>query len=509
MIRWGVTAQSHDAAIAVFSDDGLEFAAHSERYSRIKNDPDLHPDLIQEALEYGFPKHIHWYERPLLKKTRQLWAKQYRTALTKKLPSDYMLQCLGLEEIDHHIVGENGPTYPFRMHYTTHHRSHAAAGYYTSPYEDATVLVVDSIGEWETMSIWEGSGDQLKKRYSQCYPHSVGIWYSAMTQRLGLKPQEHEYILMGMAAIGDPHRLYDQMVTDLIEKFPNKDDPSVRFKLNLHRGCRGWRPDLNTPQDYADIAAATQRIYEEIFTGMLHHCATHYSSKNLVLMGGCVLNCVANSLAPARYSNVWIMPNPGDAGNAIGTVLAHLGKHMPFTHAFTGHNIQGDYPTDEILQELEKNKITAVASGQAEFGPRALGNRSILADPRGHDVKDRVNRIKQRESFRPFAPMILEEHARHYFDMPVERSPFMQYVATCKFPDLFPAIVHYDNTSRVQTVGLEVGPVRDLLEQWYRRTGCPMLLNTSLNVKGEPLVNTREDALRWTAEYGVKVCLPG
>ena len=494
MIVWGWTGMSHDASLAVFSDDGLEFAAHSERYSRSKNDKNLHSDLIAEALTFGKPDKIYYYENPLLKKTRQLYAGQY-TLLGKESPTTYMRKFY-----------KDAP----KSTSTSHHLSHAAAGYYTSPYTDAAVLVIDSIGEWDTLTIWKGSGSALQRVYTQRYPHSVGIWYSAMTQRIGLKPQEHEYILMGMAAIGDPERYYELVKTDFIAKMPTLQDPRILFKRNCHRGCLDWRPDLSSVQDYADIAAATQRIYEEIFELYVKIAADKTKSKNLVLMGGCALNCVANTLAYKYFDNVWIMPNPGDAGSAIGCVLAHKREFMEFSHAFTGTEIPGEYPIDAIIQALQKEKITAVAAGRAEFGPRALGHRSILADPRGLDVKDRVNSIKQREAFRPFAPMILEEHADKYFEMPKQltSSPFMQFVVKCRKPDEFPAIIHYDGTSRVQTVSKENGNVRMLLERWYKLTGCPMLLNTSLNIKGEPLVNTREDADRWSKKYGVKVCLP-
>ena len=494
MITWGWTGMSHDASLAVFSDDGLEFAAHSERYSRIKNDKNLHYELIYDALKYGHPDRVYYYERPLLKKTRQLWAGQYNL-LRKESPTTYMRK-----------FHPNAP----KSTTCSHHSSHAAAGYYTSPYPEAAVLVIDSIGEWETISIWKGENAELKKLWSQRYPHSIGIWYSAMTQRIGLKPQEHEYILMGMAAIGDPEKYYDTIKNDFIKKYPTLENPQTLFKRNCHRGCRDWRPELNTPQDYADIAAAVQRIYEEIFEEYIKIARKMTGQNSIVLMGGCALNCVANTISAKYFKNVWIMPNPGDAGSAIGCVLAHKKEFMPFTHAYTGHNIEGEYPVEEVIQELLDRKITAVAAGRAEFGPRALGNRSILADPRGDTVKDRVNKIKHREAFRPFAPMVLEEHASEYFDMPpnIYKSPFMQFVVKCKRPDDFPAIIHYDNTSRVQTVGLEAGPVRVLLEEWYKKTGCPILLNTSLNIKGEPLVNTRADAERWTEQYGVKVCLP-
>jgi carbamoyltransferase len=492
-ITWGWTGMSHDASLAVFSEDGLEFAAHSERYSRIKNDKNLNQAIIDEALEYGNPEKIYFYEKPLLKKTRQFSAKQY-ALLGKESPTTYIRKFVN-----------NAP----KCTTTSHHLSHAAYGYYTGPWHSALILVVDSIGEWETVSIWSGDDGKLKKLWSQNYPHSLGIWYSAMTQRIGLKPQEHEYILMGMAAIGDKDRLYADIKRDFIEQTPTSYHPFTTFKQNCHRGCRDWRPDLNTPQDYADIAAAVQRIYEEIFVELCRsaYFMTDGKYENIILVGGCALNCVANPLAGLFFKNVHVPANPGDAGSAIGCVLAHRKEFMYMDHAFLGHNIEGEYPVEEVLEQLHTRKITAVASGRAEFGPRALGNRSILADPRGSDVKDLVNTIKHREAFRPFAPVILAEHAEEYFEGRV--GDFMQYVAECKQPQEFPAIIHYDNSSRVQTVpaGSEHG-IRHLLERWYADTGCPMLLNTSLNIKGEPLVNTRADAQRWSKKYGVEVCLP-
>ena len=231
-------------------------------------------------------------------------------------------------------------------------------------------------------------------------------------------------------------------------------------------------------------------------------------------MGGCALNCVANSIAHMTFDNVWIMPNPGDAGSSVGAVLAHYKTFINWPGAFLGYNIKGRYPTAKVINKLLNDKITAVAAGRAEFGPRALGHRSILADPRGDDVKDRVNNIKQREAFRPFAPMIMEEHVDEYFEhlhkpRSVANNPYMQMTMKCKRPDLFPAIVHYDNTSRVQTVNKNDCPnVYNLLKQWYKHTGCPMLLNTSLNIKGKPIVNNELDANQFAKHYGVEVCLP-
>jgi carbamoyltransferase len=202
------------------------------------------------------------------------------------------------------------------------------------------------------------------------------------------------------------------------------------------------------------------------------------------------------------------MPNPGDCGSSLGAAAAVYGSRLDWQHPYLGTNIPGEYPVDLLIKWLTDSKIVGVASGPAEFGPRALGNRSLLADPRGRDIKDKVNEIKRRQKFRPFAPVILAEHAGQYFDMPraFRSSPYMQTVSRCRSPDVFPAIVHYDGSSRVQTVAKDSGSgIRQLLEAWYEKTGCPMLLNTSLNIRGEPMVNDRSDADRFEQQYKVKV----
>ena len=342
----------------------------------------------------------------------------------------------------------------------------------------------------------------MHRVFSQRYPHSVGLWYSAMTQRIGLKPNEDEYILMGWAALGDPDKYYRKIMTDFVEL--DADKPNIRFRHNLHRGCLWWAPELNTIQDYADIAAATQRVYETLFEHILKHAVKLNRSDNVVLMGGCALNCVANPIAHRYYDRVWIMPNPGDAGSSVGCVAAYNQQHLNWTGPYLGYNIEGEYPINSVLKELDTTRMVGVANGRAEYGPRALGNRTLFADPRGADVQDLVNTVKKRQSFRPFAPVILEEHAQDYFDGCV--GPYMQYTSVCKHPEKFPAITHIDGTSRVQTVNNEQHPqLYSLLRRWYESTGCPMLLNTSLNIKGEPMVDTAADAERWTRKYGVKV----
>lgn len=491
MITWGISANSHNAAVAVFDDQRLVFATETERWSRIKNDPNLNDALVKHLFDLSLvPDQVCWYEKPLLKTARQIGAGQGFTLFENNIKK-YLGGYIPVTKID----------------YIGHHHSHAAGGYYTSGFEDACIVVIDAIGEFDTLTIWHGAGDKLTKLYSLEYPNSVGLFYSAMTQRIGLKPNEEEYILMGMAALGDPNRLVRDMFDDFV-KFPSNNYGHIlEFKQNLHRGCMSWKPELKSIQDRYDIAAATQRVYELIFNRILQHAVQLSSSKNLVLMGGCALNCVANGQAYQYFNNMWIMPAPGDSGSAIGAVLAHQQKHIKWPGALLGYDIHSKVSDKTIVKYLLDNQMCGLARGPAEFGPRALGNRSLLADPRGPNIKEQVNAIKQRQQFRPFAPAILEELVHDYFDMPGHRdsSRYMQVVARCKRSDEFPAIVHIDGTSRVQTVSNDGSPFRKLLELWYKETGCPMLLNTSLNIKGQPMVNTEQDAAAWEQAYGVKV----
>jgi carbamoyltransferase len=327
-----------------------------------------------------------------------------------------------------------------------------------------------------------------------------------MTQRCGLKPNEEEYILMGMAALGNPKRFLRDLLDEFVS-FPNDDYEHVyRIKQNLHRGCTWWRPELTSQQDFYDIAAATQAVYEMAFERVLQQAVRTSSSKNLVLMGGCALNCAANPIAYKYFDRVWIMPAPGDSGSSIGAVLAHKKKHIEWAGPYLGYNMGYKSSNEDIVNHLLEHKMCGLARGPAEFGPRALGNRSLIADPRGSEIKVAINQIKHREQFRPFAPAILEEFANQYFKMPTESTTYMQFIAPCLESESFPAIVHLDNTSRVQTVNKTDNPqFRALLELWYAKTGCPMLLNTSLNIKGKPMVNDAVDAATWTQLHGLPV----
>jgi carbamoyltransferase len=313
---------------------------------------------------------------------------------------------------------------------------------------------------------------------------------------------DEEYITMGMSAYGSHGNVYAiSMKEQLIDNVN-----AVTFKQNLHAGFdEGFMYNVED----ADIASGGQHLVEELIYSVMQRAKDFGWSQNLVYMGGVALNCLANRNLGNYFDNIWIMPNPGDAGSSLGSAALAYGKQIHWKNAFLGHNIPGAYPVNNILNELLVNKIVGVASGRAEFGPRALGNRSLLADPRGPEIKDRVNEIKRRQKFRPFAPIILEECVNDYFEMPQNytTSPYMQVVARCRHPDHFPAIIHVDGTSRVQTVSKDCGSgIRQLLEKWYMDTGCPMLLNTSLNIRGEPMVNDRADADRFEKLYGVKVC---
>ena len=487
----GISAGFHDAAATVLDHDGnVLFAGHSERYSKVKNDADVCQGLLDDILPYD-PAHVAYYERPWAKQLRQLYSGQ--GIEWNKLTLKQILESQLGSQIKPDCVSSHN-----------HHLSHAAAGFQTSPYDQATVVVIDAVGEWDTITIWGAEYNSqgratYRKLWSRGYPHSIGLFYSAVTARVGLKPLDEEYILMGMAAYGQ-NNISNRLRYDLID-----NEYEIRFKENLHTGLEAEY--LNDYSEF-DIAAGAQALAEDLILNVMVRAKKFNWSRNLVYMGGVALNCSANQRIGNYFDNIWIMPCPGDAGSSLGAAALAHGGRINWTNAYLGHNIPGDYPVNAILDELVTRKIVGVASGRAEFGPRALGNRSLLADPRGAEIKDQVNEIKRRQKFRPFAPVILEEYVDQYFDMPrgFGHSRYMQAVANCWYPELFPAIVHHDGTSRVQTVPADGSGIRELLEKWYVMTGCPMLLNTSLNIRGEPMVNDRADADRFEALYGVRVC---
>lgn len=477
MIILGINETSHDASVSLIKDGKILFAGHSERYSKQKNDWYINDSLINDALSYGFPDHIAYYEKPLLKASR---------LLLKGGSGDWMPR-YNIEN----MFGRPVPTKSFKHHY-----SHACAGYYTSPFSDAVIVVLDAMGEYNTSTIWTGEGENIKLKFKQNYPVSFGLFYSAFTKLIGLMPNQEEYIMMGMAAYGDWKRYYKEVD----EYFPNYHQQAYNF----HQGITDW----NTPileQDRFDIAAAVQMVYQQRLNEFMHMAYLITGKTNLVFMGGCALNSSANTMLWKIFKDIWIMPNPGDAGSSLGAAAALYGKHIEWKSPYLGYDLGGEYPIQKIVDGILKNGIVAVASGRAEYGPRALGNRSILADPRDPNIKDKVNLIKQRELFRPFAPVVMADHAHRWFNMDFE-SPYMQYTVECKQPLKIPSVVHEDGTSRVQTVTREQHPgLYRVLNKFYLQTGVPVLLNTSLNIKGQPLLNDENDILLWETTYGTSI----
>ena len=436
----GISEGFHDAAWAVVEDGELKFATHSERYTRIKGDKRLPMGFGIKDDEYSI-----YYEDLELKNKRR---------------AEY-----GLSE---KIAAFKTDTY------VGHHEAHMAAAYYTCPFEADATVVIDAIGEYDTASVWVKG----EKVWSKQYPWSLGLFYSAITKRIGLKPNEDEYITMGMAAFGEP-KINMQGITEQY----------------LHTGLPLKKWFWEKPED---IAASAQLAFE-YEVQLIFAEAKRYGNK-IAYGGGCALNCVANSKILHTLDKLWIFPSPGDAGSALGAILAHTKQKIDYPHTFWGYNIEGELNPNEVVYELLNNKVVGVANGKAEYGPRALGNRSLLADPR-YNIKNKVNRIKRRQKFRPFAPAILEEAYDDYFVG--HANEYMQFVCNAKHD--YDSVKHIDGTSRVQIVKDDGSNLRKILECWYEVTGFPMLLNTSLNIKGQPIVNTEHDAQEFEKKYKIKV----
>ena len=308
MITWGIVGNSHDASLAVFHDENLKWACLAKDFSGVSHDPDLNWTMVESARQtYGPPDRVIWYERPFLKSLRQLKAGQgwlFEENNIKKYLKQWNI---------------NVP-----IKYTTHHLSHAAYAYYTQPHDNCAVICLDSIGEFETLTIWHGKNGKLKKLHSQGYPHSLGLFYSAMTQRIGLVPQRDEYLVSQWAKQGDPTRLYDIMRKEIIAVDHKKLSlQKIKMRQNLHRGCSWWRPELKTQQDLYDIAAATQALFEYSVQCLSTWAKAITKSDNVALAGGGALNRDAISKIQRQWENVWVPPNPGDPGSCIGGVLAH------------------------------------------------------------------------------------------------------------------------------------------------------------------------------------------
>mgnify|MGYP003334594228 FL=1 len=401
----GISSGYHDAALSLIDGSEILFAGHAERYSKHKHDKELNQGLIYDCLQYGQPDVIAYYEKPWLKNTRLIYSGQWselkhRPWTTRGVVEENLRNSKVNLHRNSKVNLHNIPVKSF-----SHHLSHAAAGFQTSPFNSAAVLIIDAIGEWQTLSAYEAHYDdkgqaQYKLLFDVKYPHSLGLFYTALTKHVGLKPLDEEYILMGMAAYGHP-LIYDDLLRD---SWTDLDRLQTRYNHHL-----GTQIDYVKNTHVMDIAASAQSILEDALCSILFKLSCLTKSRNLVYGGGVALNCLANRFLGQYFPNLWIMPNPGDAGSSLGAAALAHGGRINFESVFLGHDIPGSYPVNGLLDRLLTERIVGVASGRAEFGPRALGNRSLLADPRGSEIKDKVNEIKRRQKFRPFAPVILEE----------------------------------------------------------------------------------------------------
>lgn len=489
MVIWGAAGLSHDASISVIKDGKIAFASSSERYSRIKNDAQFHPDLVSDCLKYGNPDVIVWYEKPFSKFLRKLLIDHrytaYKTSTVKNL-----FEKFGIDT---------------KIKYVDHHVSHLCASLYTAPWyniDNTLGVVIDSVGEFKTLSVWDIKNEsRYECIYSNNYPNSLGLFYSSITDMLGLKAQEEEYIMMGMAAYGkDGYQKYYDFFNE------NFFDEENNLVVDLRRGCKDIFAKDEIENNKFDIARAAQEMYEDIVIDLIKKYLKQTGYRKLVMSGGCALNCSANSKILSLVDAMWIFPNPGDSGSSVGAALSYYGKRIQLENMYLGKDAGSNIDIDDLVNHLDKHKVVGVINGKAEFGPRAFGNRSILADPRVHNIKDIVNEVKGREKFRPFAPMVLEGHFNYNFHNLGKYTyyPYMQYTFKCKHPDKYPGIVHVDGTSRVQTVNSQQPFAYELLCKWYELTGCPILLNTSLNIKGKPLLNDNKD-IREFGEREMKI----
>ena len=545
MYTLGISCYYHDSSAAILKDEKVIAAVEEERFSRKKFDDGFPKQAINWCLkESGISSKnidsVAFYDKPVLKFERLLdnyiaVAPRGLYSFLNVIPKWLHKRLWVKDEVSKHLKGFNGT-----IIFPEHHVSHAAYAFFTSPFDEAAILTVDGVGEWSTTTFGTAQDTTIKLTNDIRWPHSVGLFYSAFTYFLGFKVNEGEYKLMGLSAYGKP-KYYDLIMKNLIDV---KNDGSIHLNMKYFSftydkvmtnqnfsdlfGIPSRKEDSDVGQIHYDIAASAQLVLEDVLLKMVNHVHKRTNMKNLCLGGGVALNGVANYriLKEGPFENLYIPPSPGDGGSAIGCAqyLYYCHKKNKRKIEHNVERIQNDifvgpsYSNDEIKSFLDTNKIdykfletdslletTAQLiaeghvvgwyQGKMEWGPRALGNRSILADARNAKMKDILNeKIKHRESFRPFAPCILEEHTSEYFDIDIP-SPYMLLVAPVKKPERIPAVTHVDGTSRLQTVSKYTNPLfYDLINEFYKITDVPVLINTSMNVRGEPIVNTIEQA---------------
>jgi len=537
----GISAFYHDSAAALLCDGKLVAAAHEERFTRKRHDPDLPKQATKYCLEaagigVGDLDYVVFYDKPMIKLERILLT--YLATFPRSLPSFTKAIPVWLKEklwVPNQIRQKLG--YQGEVLFAEHHQSHAASAFLPSPFEEAAILTCDGVGEWATTTQGVGRGDSFELIREIRFPHSLGLLYSAFTYYLGFKVNSAEYKVMGAAPYGKP-KYVSKILEELVDL---RDDGS--FKLDMKYFAFDYGLTM-TNQRFAklfghprreseskmeefhwDMAASVQHVTEEIVLRIVRDLHKNTGMKNLCMAGGVALNCVANGriVREGPFERLWVQPAAGDAGGALGAALfayhSVLGKPRAFRmdHAFWGPAYSDEairayldargaryrtLPRDEMIRETARqlNAEQAVVGwfqGRMEWGPRSLGSRSILADARNRENWQRVNlKIKFRESFRPFAPAVLAEKASAWFEIDRE-SPYMLLVCQVRPGREIPAVTHVDGSARIQTVTRDAHPeFYDLIHEFDRQTGCPVIINTSFNVRGEPIVCSPDDAYR-------------
>ena len=567
----GLSAYYHDSAAALIVDGRIVAAAQEERFTRVKHDHRFPRHAIDYCLSEGGLKpedidHVVFYEKPFLKFERLL--ETYLAVAPAGFPSFLMAMPLWVHEklrLPSQMSRGLDHRYTKRYVFLEHHESHAASAFFPSPFEEAAILTLDGVGEWATATLGHGRGNKIELSHEMRFPHSLGLLYSVFTYFCGFKVNSGEYKLMGLAPFGVPR--YEGLILDKLMDL--KEDGSFRMDLSYFDYCAGLtmtsrrfdrlfggpprRPESPITQRESDLAASIQKVTELVMLRMAAHLHQLTGSRNLCLAGGVALNCVGNGrlLREARFERIWIQPASSDAGGALGAAMfvwhqllenervpqipdgqraSLLGPSYPADEtenmlrekrAVYRRFAAGSGLFEEVARLIASGKVIGWKQGRMEFGPRALGARSILGDARNPEMQSVMNlKVKFRESFRPFAPIVLRDRAHEYFELrPDQDSPYMLLVAPVRSDKLLasgdnaaeaagldmirrirsvvPAVTHVDNTARIQTVDRDRNPrLFSLLEAFAALTGCPVMINTSFNVRGEPIVCTPADAYR-------------
>lgn len=534
----GISAFYHDSAAALIHDGKIVCAAEEERFTRVKHDNSFPENAIRfcikkSGISIAEVDYIIYYEKPLLKFERIIENFISTYPFSLKTFAKSMPEWLG-DKIKVEAIIKKKLGYKRKILFIPHHMSHAAAAFFPSEFTKAAILTVDGVGEYQTTGMWVGNKNKIKLLSEINFPNSLGLLYSTFTAFLGFRVNEDEYKVMGMAAYGKP-----EFVDEIKKIIDIKDDGSFKLNMNyfsFQKKSRMWSDDFEKlfgkerksagiTAKHKNIAASIQKVTEEVYFKMLNELYRQTKNTNLCVAGGVGLNALANGkiFSNTPFKKIYILGASGDSGGAIGAAMYASLNFKTKLYPLTSLRLGSEYSTEQILKVLKNNdlkykeyksgnelvnatakmlaqgKIIGWFQDKMEFGPRALGSRSIIAAPSPYSMKAKVNIVKKREQFRPFAGSVLEEQADKYFELPKtqKKFPFMNFCFMVKKEkvNIVPAITHEDGTCRIQTVSIKDGIYYDLIKAFYKKTKLPILLNTSFNVKGEPLIESPQDAI--------------